>query len=153
MKNSRWLLLQWREHLSALQGPRWQELLQLNLDIIRSYLLKEEFRQFFDSRSPTQANQFFKRWRRRAYRTTIQPLAKFARMLTHHRHLLLSWYRTGRCHSSGAVEGLHLKAKLALRRAFGCHTYHACQLALYLTSAIPPMPTTSADEPHSLRNA
>ncbi len=53
LQHSRWLLLQWREHLSALQVPRWQALLQLNLDTVRAYLLKEEFRQFFDARSPT----------------------------------------------------------------------------------------------------
>ncbi len=69
-----------------------------------------------------------------------------ARMLANHRPLILSWFCTGRCHSSGAVDGLHFKAKLALRRAFGCHTYHACQLALYVTFPIPPMPTSPADE-------
>ena len=131
LKNSRWLLLKWREHLGELQVPRWQELLKLNLDTVRAYLLKEEFRPFFDARSPTPANRFLKRWRGRAYRTKLQPLAKFARMLTHHRPLILNWFRTGRCHSSGAVEGPNLKAQLALRRAFGFRTYDACQLALY----------------------
>ncbi len=140
LKNSRWLLLKWREHLSELQVPRLQELLKLNLDTVRAYLLKEEFRQFFDARSPTQANRFLKRWRRRVYRTTLQPLAKFARMLTHHRPLILNWFRTGRCHSSGTVEGLNLKAKLALRRVFGFRTYDACQLALYYTLAHLPQP-------------
>ncbi len=52
LKNSRWLLLKWREHLSELQVPRLQELLKFNLDTVRAYLLKEEFRQFFDARSP-----------------------------------------------------------------------------------------------------
>ncbi len=56
-------------------------------------------------------------------------------MLTHQGPLILNWFRTGRCHSSGAVECLHLKAKVALRRAFGFRTYHACQLALYHTLA------------------
>ncbi len=140
LKNSRWLLLKWREHLSELQVPRLQALLKLNLDTVRAYLLKEEFRQFFDARSPTLANKFLKRWRRRAYRTKLQPLAKFARMLTHHRPLILNWFRTGRCHSSGAVEGLNLKAKLALRRAFGFRTYDACQLALYHTLGHLPQP-------------
>ena len=54
-------------------------------------------------------------------------------MLTHHRPLLLNWLRTGRCHSSGAVERLDLKAKLALVRVFGFRTDDACQLALYHT--------------------
>ena len=53
MKNSRWLLLKWRKHLSEIQVPRWQELLKLNLDTIRAYLLQEDFRQFLDACSPT----------------------------------------------------------------------------------------------------
>ncbi len=140
LKNSRWLLLQWREHLSELQVPRWQELLQLNLDTVRAYLLKEEFRQFFDARSPTQANQLLKRWRRRAYRTKLQPPAQISRMLANHRPLILNWFRTGRCHSPGAAEGLNLKATLALRHAFGFRTCDACQLALCHTLAHLPQP-------------
>ena len=73
LKNSRWLLLKWREHLSELQVPRRQELLKLNLDTVGAYLLEEEFRQLINARSPTRTNRFLKRWRRRAYRTKLQP--------------------------------------------------------------------------------
>ncbi len=61
-------------------------------------------------------------------------------MLTNHRPLILNAFRTGRCHSSAAVEGLNLKAKLTLRRALSFRTYDACQLALYHTLARLPQP-------------
>ena len=46
------------------------------------------------------------------------PAGRVARTLLKHRPLLLNWFRTGRVHSSGAVEGLNGKAKLALRLNF-----------------------------------
>ena len=54
-------------------------------------------------------------------------------MLRKHRPLLLNWFRTGKAHSSGAVEGLNGKAKLALGKAYGFKSYDACELALYHT--------------------
>ncbi len=52
LKNARWLLLKWRRNLSAKQVPRLEEILQHNLNTVRAYLLKEEFRQFFALDTP-----------------------------------------------------------------------------------------------------
>ena len=57
LKNTRWLLLKWPENLTDKQLPRLAELVKLNLRTVRAYLLKEEFRQFFDCRSPTPGPQ------------------------------------------------------------------------------------------------
>ncbi len=54
-------------------------------------------------------------------------------MLQNHQPLVLNWFSTGKQHSSGAVEGMHLKAKLALRKAFGFRSYQNYELALYHT--------------------
>ena len=135
LKNTRWLLLKWPENLTDKQLPRLAELVKLNLRTVRDYLLKEEFRQFFDCRSPTRARKFLRRWWRRARRSKIGPIMQFADTLQRHRPLILNWFRTGRCHSSGAVEGLHLNAKLALRKAYGFRSCKAYELALYHTLA------------------
>ena len=139
LEKSRWLL-KWRDSLSDKRIPRLEEILKLNLNTVRACLLKEEFRQFFDCNSTTRARKFLKRWRRRAIRSRIEPLVKFAATLQKHRPLVINWYRTGRCHSSGAVEGMNLKAKLALRRAFGFRSYEAHELALYHTLGNLPQP-------------
>ena len=140
LKKTRWLLLKWRDNLSERQIPRLEKILKLNLSTVRACLLKEEFRQLFDCNSPTRAKKFLKRWRRRAIRSRIEPPVKFAATLQNHRPLVINWFRTGRCHSSGTVEDMNLKARLALRKAFGFRSYEACELALYHTLGNLPQP-------------
>ena len=131
LKNARWLLLKRPERLTEKQEPKLAELLKLNLRTVRAYLLKEDFQLLWDCRSPTQANKFLKRWCRRATRSRIQPMQKVAKMLRKHRPLVLNWFRTGRAFSSGAVEGMNNKAKIALRKAYGFRSYKSYELALY----------------------
>ncbi len=133
LKHSRWLLLRRRDGLREDQEPKLADLLKLNLRTVRAYLLKEDLHFLWACRSPTQANKFIKRWCRRAMRSRIQPMQKVARMLRNHRPLVLNWFRTGRAFSSGAVEGMHNKAKVALRKAYGFKSYKAYELALYHT--------------------
>ena len=121
--------------LTEKQEPKLAELLKLNLRTVRAYLLKEDFQLLWDCRSPTQANKFLKRWCRRATRSRIKPMQKVAKMLRKHRPLLLNWFRTGRAFSSGAVEGMNNKAKVALRKAYGFRSYKSYELALYHTLA------------------
>ncbi len=61
-------------------------------------------------------------------------------MLQKHQPLDLNWFSTGKQHSPGAVEGMHLKAKLALRNAFGFRSYQNYELALYHTLGHLPAP-------------
>ncbi len=61
-------------------------------------------------------------------------------MLQNHQALVLNWFSTGKQHSSGAVEGMNLKAKLALRKAFGFRSYQNYELALYHTLGHLPAP-------------
>ena len=135
LKSSRWLLLKRPERLTEKQEPKLAELLKLNLRTVRAYLLKEDFQLLWDCRSPTQANKFLKRWCRRATRSRIKPMQKVAKMLRKHRPLLLNWFRTGRAFSSGAVEGMNNKAKVALRKAYGFRSYKCYELPLYHTLA------------------
>lgn len=135
LKHSRWLLLKRPERLTEKQEPKLAELLKLNLRTVRAYLLKEDFQLLWDCRSPTQANRFIKRWCRRAMRSRIKPMQKAAKMVRKHRPLILNWFRTGRAFSSGAVEGMNNKAKVALRRAYGFRSYKSYELALYHTLA------------------
>lgn len=133
LKRSRWLLLKRPDNLTEAQQPKLADLLKLNLRTVRAYLLKEDFQQFWECRSPTEANRFLRRWCRQAGRSRLAPALKVARMLRRHRPLLLNWFRSGKAHSSGAVEGLNCKAKLALRKAYGFKSYKAYELALYHT--------------------
>ncbi len=131
LKGSRWLLLKRPERLPEKQEPKLAELVKLHLRTLRAYLLKEDLQQFWDSRSPTQARRFLNRWCRRARRSRLAPRQKVAKMLRKHRPLVRNCFRTGRVHSSGALEGLHNKAKLAMRKAYGFRSYKTYELTLY----------------------
>jgi transposase len=48
-----------------------------------------------------------------------------------HRELLLNWFRAKKEISGGAVEGLNLNAKLAVRKARGFRSEEVLKTALY----------------------
>ena len=84
---------------------------------MRAYLLKEEFQLFWDYDSPAWAAKFLDAWCIRAMRT--------------HRELLLNYFRARKQFSSGVIEGLNNKAKVAMRKAYGYRTFRIAELSLY----------------------
>src|SRR6185295_12762881 len=93
LKNSRWCLLKRPENLTEKQDIKLADLVQYNLQTVRSYLLKEDFQFFWAYRSPYWAGQFMDAWCRRTMRSQIEPMKKVARMLRSHRELMLNWFQ------------------------------------------------------------
>ena len=58
LKNTPWPLLKRPENLTAKQKPTLAELVRYNLKAVRSYLLKEDFQQFWTYISSYWAGQF-----------------------------------------------------------------------------------------------
>ncbi len=140
LTNTRWLLLKRPENLTAKQEPKLAELLRYNLKTVRSYLLKEEFQQFWSYLSPYWAGEFLDKWCTKTMRSQIEPMKKMARQLRRHRPLLLNWFRAKGKFSSGIVEGFNNKAKLTTRKSYGFRTYHATEIALYHALGALPIP-------------
>jgi transposase len=140
LKHSRWCLLKRPENLSERQAAKLSELLKYNLQSVRSYLMREDFQQFWEYVSPGWAGRFLDQWCTRAMRSKIEPMKKIARSLRSHRPLILNWFRAKGTISAGAVEGLNNKAKLTTKRAYGFRTYEAIQIALYHSLAALPEP-------------
>lgn len=140
LTNTRWLLLKRPENLTAKQEPKLAELLRYNLKTVRSYLLKEEFQQFWSYSSPYWAGEFLDKWCTKTMRSQIEPMKKMARQLRRHRPLLLNWFRAKGRFSSGIVEGFNNKAKLTTRKSYGFRTYHAAEIALYHALGALPVP-------------
>jgi transposase len=67
-------------------------------------------------------------------------MKKVARMLRNHKPLILNWFKAKGQLSSGAVEGMNLKAKLTMRKAYGFKTLKCLQVALYHTLGALPEP-------------
>ena len=131
LKGSRWCLLKRPENLTDKQTVKLDDLLQYNLKSIKAYLMREDFQRFWSYQSPAWAGRFLDQWCTRAMRSKIEPMKDIARTLRRHRTLLLNWFRARGEISSGSVEGMNTKAKLALRKAYGFKSYKTIEIALY----------------------
>ena len=131
LERKRWLLLKRPENLSEKQTSRMSELLKLNLASIKSYLLREDFQRFWEYQRYDFADKFLENWVTRTLQTDLEPMKKVAKMLRKHKPLILNWFKAKGRLSSGAVEGLNLKAKLTMRKAYGFRTLKCLQIALY----------------------
>lgn len=140
LKHSRWCLLKRPENLTDKETVKLSELLQYNLQSVRSHLLREDFQRFWAYDSPSWAVKFLDQWCVRTMRSKIEPMKKIANMLRNHRALILNWFRAKGKISAGSVEGLNNKAKLTLRKAYGFRTYKAIEIALFHTLGNLPEP-------------
>ena len=131
LKNARWTLLKRPENLTDKQTVKLKELLQYNLRSVRAYLMREDFQRFWQYRSATWAGKFLDQWCTRAMRSKLDPMKQMARTLRSHRELLLNWFAADGELSSGSVEGLNAKAKLAMKKAYGFKSYRTIEIALY----------------------
>jgi transposase len=131
LKHSRWLLLKNPDSLTGREETKLSDLLRYNLKSVRSYLLKEEFQQLWDYKSPAWAGKFLDEWCRKVMRSRIEPMKKIARSMRGHRKLILNWFEAKGAISAGPVEGLNNKLKVTFRRAYGIRTFPATETALY----------------------
>jgi len=131
LKNSRWCLLKRKENLTEKQAVKLSELLQYNLQSVRSHLMREDFQRFWQYIYPGCAAKFLDEWCTRTMRSKIDPMKKVAKTLRRHRELILNWFRAEGAISAGIVEGLNNKAKLTMRKAYGFRTTKAIEIALY----------------------
>ena len=123
LKHSRWCLLKRPENRTEKQTVKLSELLQYNLQSVRSHLLREDFQRFWEYDSPTWAVKFLNQWCTRTMRSKIEPMKKVATSLREHRDLILNWFRAKGAVSAVSVEGLNNKAKLTIRKAYGFRMY------------------------------
>ena len=75
------------------QTVKLKELLQYNLQSVRSHIMKEDFQRFWKYSSSTWASKFLDAWCTRAMRSRIDPMKKLARTLRDKRALILNWFQ------------------------------------------------------------
>jgi transposase len=143
LKHSRWCLLKRPENRTEKETVKLSELLQYNLQSVRSHLLREDFQRFWEYVSPGWAVKFLDQWCTRTMRSKIEPMKKIVGTLREHRDLILNWFRAKGMVSAGSVEGLNNKAKLTIRKAYGFRTYKAIEIALYHTLGDLPEPNST----------
>ena len=131
LAKTRWCVLKSKENLTDPQRVRLSDLLKYNLQTVRAYLLKEQFRQFWNYDSPAWAAKFLDQWITLVMRSRIEPMKKVAKTLRNHRELILNYFRAKKQFSSGVVEGLNNKVKVTMRKSYGFRTFRITELALY----------------------
>ena len=62
--------------------------------------------------------------------TKLDPMKKEVRILRNHKPLIMYRFEAKGTLSSGAVEGLNLKAKLTMRKSFGFRSTESFKIAL-----------------------
>ena len=137
---SRWLLLKKPANLTEKQTAGLDKLLKINLNSIKAYLMREDFQRFWEYKNPLMALKFMEDWAEKAIKSDIDPMKKVAKMLEKHKELIANWFKSDEVLSSGVVEGLNLKAKLTMRKAFGYKSPEVLRIALYHTMGNLPEP-------------
>jgi transposase len=119
IKGSKYLLLKNRENLDPFHNEpaRLSELLRLNRNLAIVYTLKDDLKELWRYRSEAWARKWFEGWRRRAMRSGIEPLKKFAAKLKTHLAGILAHCRYP-IHT-GFLEGINNKIKVIKRVSFG----------------------------------
>lgn len=131
LAKSRWCFLKKRSKLTSTQRVRLKDLLQMNLKIVKAYLLAEQFEHFWTYKSPTWAKKFLKAWTRKTMYSKIAPMKDVAKMLRRHEELILNWFRARKQINNGITEGLNLNVKLAMRKARGFRSFDVAEVALF----------------------
>jgi len=131
LKKSRWCLLKRKENLTDKQEATLNELVKYNLQSVRAYLLKEDFHGFWEYVTPAWAGKFLDRWCTRVMRSKIEPMKKVAKTIRNHKPLILNWFKAKKAFSSGIVEGLNNKVKVATKKAYGFREFSCIEVALY----------------------
>jgi transposase len=118
IKSSRWLLLRNRTNIARREDRvRLNELLGANRRLMTVYVLKDDLKHLWSYRSRGHALRFWKGWYRRAMRSRIEPLKRFARRLREYLPGILSHCRNP-LHTS-VLEGINNKIKVIKRMAYG----------------------------------
>lgn len=131
LKHSRWALLKNPENLSDNQKIKLKDLLSCNLKTIRAYLLKEDFKNFWEYTSATWAGKFLDAWCKQVMRSRLEPMKKVAKTIRSHKQLILNWFEAKNKISLGAVEGQNNKAKVVIRKSYGFKTAEILKISLY----------------------
>jgi len=117
LKNSRWLFLYGNENLKLAQLDGLQQILELNQNLYKAYLLKEEFRSIMNELDEVEGQHAICVWIETVMRTNLDPLKKFARLIKRHLQKLLNYF----IHpiASGLAEGLNNLIATVRKKAYG----------------------------------
>ena len=117
VKGARWLLLKNRDSLRPGEDVELEELLAANRDLFVVYVLRDALKDLWSYRHAGYAARAWRSWYRKALRSGIEPLIRFARRLRPYLPGILAHCRWPL--GTNLVEGINNKIKVIKRMAYG----------------------------------
>jgi len=138
IKGTRWLWLRKRHKLRRKQKVRLDEIMAVNENLQKAYLLKEDFEGFYESESAEEASAYLEAWTQRCNESELKHFKKLARRLNRWKQGILAHYEHPI--NNGVAEGLNNKIKVLKRRSYGFHDFAYFILKIMdITGALPPL--------------
>ncbi len=128
-KGDRFLLLYNFENLDGHKQDRLEKLLKINEVLATAYMMKEQFRTFWEKPSKQDAAKFLIAWILGALTSGIPELEKMAYTMLNHTEGLLAYY--DHPISNGKIEGVNNKIKVKKRQGYGYRDTDYFTLLLY----------------------
>ncbi len=131
LKGLRWLIYRHSSNRSVEDTQTLKSLYMGNRRIHRSWVLKEEFEQFWEFSDIKQAEEFLDSWCKTAMRSRLESVKTFIKTIRRHKHRLLPFVENRL--TNAAAEGLNRIIKIVKNRASGFRNLGAFSDLIYLT--------------------
>ena len=117
-KHVRWLILRRQKNFSQHHTKRLQELMLVNQDLYKAYLIKEDLLSIFDEElEANDAEERFTVWCRMVNDTNFIPFKQLAIQIKKRLSLLLNWFKYRV--SNAKAEAINNKIKTIIKMAYG----------------------------------
>ena len=133
LKHVRFALRKAPENLTDRQRVALARVQQINAQLYRAYLLKEQLRELYHLDDPARAPAHLDAWLAWASRSKLKPFVRLARTLRRYRDGILAAVTLGL--TNARLEGLHAKVRLLSHRSFGFHSATPLIALIYLCCA------------------
>lgn len=130
MKGKKWLLLRRFARLSRGQKTLLKDLLKMNRKLLKAYLLKEEFLEFWSYKKLGWAMRFWTNWKKQLRWQRLKPLQDFARMFDAHQEGIMNFFLRKDSIKMGYVEGMNNKVKTLIRQHYGYRNKEYLQMKI-----------------------
>ena len=127
-KGTKYYLFKNPENLNQEEKEQLDQLLELNKNISRAYILKDQLKRLFQQKSSVDMHKDLVFLIKRMEATELKSLKKFASKLRSHWPGIIS-YASHRIHTS-LLEGINNKIKEIKRSAFGFHDFNYFKLKI-----------------------
>ena len=128
LKKSKFLWLSNPENLSEEATIKLKSLNELNLKVSKAWMLKENFKPFWQYRSKVWAKKYFNVWYENVEENQLPAMLKVANMLKKHLKNILTYF--DHSISNAAAEGLNSKIQMTKSNARGYRSFEGFRVSI-----------------------